>query len=117
MPVILGAAREDCSYKDPHSLLIIAGKEGCPRQAQFKIWIQSTVDNAFKDKPIFACRSHAGVLFQKMKEMAQEMRRMGEKVVVMVEDITLSPDAKRRTKLLVTRDGKTPTLLAVKKGS
>lgn len=91
MPVLLGTAKPDCDYKDPKSIIIVEGREGCQRQAQFKIWIEDTFSGAFKDKSLHACASHAKVLFDGVKAMATEMRRMGEKnLVVKVVDITMS---------------------------
>lgn len=106
MPIVLNAAKPDCDYKDPKSLLIIRGQEGCPRQAQFKIWIENTVDGAFKEKPIHACRSHAGVLFKMMRDLAKEMRRLGEKVIVKVVDITIDQTKSKPVRVLVKREDK-----------
>lgn len=116
MPVLLGQAKPDCSYKDPKSLLIIRGQEGCPRQAQFKIWIQNVDDGAYKDKPIFACRSHAGVLFKMMQDLAKEMRRLKDNVRVFVVDLDLQPGDKKAVTLLVAKTGSEKRLAAIMKG-
>lgn len=101
MPIVLGTAMPDCDYKDPKATLIIRGQEGCPRQAKFKIWIENVDDGAFKDKPIHACPGHASQLFHMFKAMAKEMRRMKEKVVVKVVDITAEPLGKQNTRVLL----------------
>lgn len=107
MPILLGAARPDCDYKDPKATLIIRGHIGCPKQSQFKIWIQNTVDGAFKDKPIHACKEHAPFLFKQFLNMAKEMRRLGERVKVFIVDITLAETPKAKpVRVLVKREDK-----------
>lgn len=105
MPIVLGTAKPDCDYKDPKSI-VITSKEGCPRQAQFKLWIENVQDGAYKDKPIHACRSHAGILFKMLRDMAKEMRRLKDRVIVKVLDLDHADPSKKTVRVLVQREDK-----------
>lgn len=105
MPIILGTARPDCDYKNPKRTLIIAGQEGCPRQAQFKIWIQAP-DGAYKEKAVHACRSHAPEIFRGFMKMAAEMRRMEKGVRAMVADLDVLSGKKEGKRVLVQKQEK-----------